>query len=1231
MEGIITALLSNDNAQRTQADNLYADEKKKNPTGTFEALLNYLVSAQDTSHRSMTLVLLRRLLMQTDDLYRNLTVSTRAKTKEVLLQQLESDSNLSVRKKIAQLIAALAKATKEVQGDGWTDLTAKLTALISKDSKLDKISGLNTLNYLAEFDSERVVPFSKDFCVIVAPIMANNGDLETRIASLRAVCSLLQAKEQIESEFEELIPGMMAVVSVALEGKQEVVVQDAIKALLEVLESHPRFLKNSLSDLANFITTNITSKQDVEEETKSLSLELICSVAEKAQLELRKSPDVVETLIKVGMQVIASGCVLTTLEENNEENEEHFDDEEDFRLAGEDLITRVSKTVGNQIMLPLTFKNIELFLGEDSWQAKTSALRTIGIVSLKGGELFFEKIVQVIQMVTNFITNPTNERVTFTAIHCLATIFYSFLDLDEESKINCVTGGSVKVEDLEEEEEEKLLKNFYLTITNPVLKALSEALSLKEFSWKLKQEMCSTLLALFSTFDDKDIIKPFQEQLLSGLFEVIKNSPSNLFSVKVEGLTTVSSLAAVLQKEFGKYYDHFMPIAKDLIKFCVENSKQLPDNCEALRGKAMDCVGLLGAAVEKEKFEPDARYVLDLFIQSSKSASTGFYDINVIDDLDKNQESKEYIVRACCRITTTMGYESNFATYLTQLVEPLVKMAEEKIDISIFDSEFDDVKTDTQTNGVAKVDINVRGMGEKRVEINTWAVQDKELSLNMIFAYCDTFEEYFLPFAIKIYQVIYPELISPMYNVRMASTYVAPKVLNTIAKTYYLLNNQRTSFESTDGSGNLVSEQEFKQKQQKFAEFLKASSISESDLGQITPDLLNSIFDDLLIGLLEGVEYSIEEEEDFIQDEMDLFEEEEEDEMFIVAAESIASMLRLSFESGGMSDNTIDKVLDKNYNHSVHKPIFFIKPEKLKKVLTQMISIMRKRVEKRLRMVNVIKSMGENVDAQLVQFLESSDKKMNEFLDSMSEAVGCILKAHSALDTQFLLKVFHEVCHPFAADLLKHPESFEVVSQLKAVALFFYDDLFEFVGSAADEYLPFIVPHMVTLSTHSNYLVRQAACFGLGVLAENCGDGFNAYVPQIFAKLQDVINGPKAQKGSHTSATDNAISSLYKLILHRQPILAAQNVDVMSIFEGLLTLLPLKTDLIEAKSMHLFLVQHLQANDEIGQRFGVRIKEILAKAAKSQKGFDKERQKYNTHSSVITLGCRAYLAQQGIV
>ncbi len=77
-------------------------------------------------------------------------------------------------------------------------------------------------------------------------------------------------------------------------------------------------------------------------------------------------------------------------------------------------------------------------------------------------------------------------------------------------------------------------------------------------------------------------------------------------------LQTVSSVALLAENNFGKYYDAMMPGIKGLF-VSSRNNRDLRE----LRAKCMECIGIIGKAVGKEKFLKDGKEIMDMLMQQT--------------------------------------------------------------------------------------------------------------------------------------------------------------------------------------------------------------------------------------------------------------------------------------------------------------------------------------------------------------------------------------------------------------------------------------------------------------------------------------------------------------------------------------------------------------------------------------------------------------------------------------
>ena len=119
---------------------------------------------------------------------------------------------------------------------------------------------------------------------------------------------------------------------------------------------------------------------------------------------------------------------------------------------------------------------------------------------------------------------------------------------------------------------------------------------------------------------------------------------------------------------------------------------------------------------------------------------------------------------------------------------------------------------------------------------------------------------------------------------------------------------------------------------------------------------------------------------------------------------------------------------------------------------------------------------------------------------------------------------------------------------------------------------------LIKYSPHTNYEVRNAACYGLGVFAQYTSQGFIDYGKNIIPAVINVINLPidkklkKTDKENLKFARDNAISALGKIIkYHGQEFPNELN----SLLDLWVNSMPIKQDKEEAKINNNFLLDIL--------------------------------------------------------
>jgi len=194
--------------------------------------------------------------------------------------------------------------------------------------------------------------------------------------------------------------------------------------------------------------------------------------------------------------------------------------------------------------------------------------------------------------------------------------------------------------------------------------------------------------------------------------------------------------------------------------------------------------------------------------------------------------------------------------------------------------------------------------------------------------------------------------------------------------------------------------------------------------------------------------------------------------------------------------------------------------------------------------------------------------------------MGVLMKTHptmvSNLITSLRAKLLHEA---FASNETKRQK----------FALFILDDIVEHLGPSyfeASDY-QFMVKTVCSFVTSKTSSLRQAAAYGVGVIAKSSGaehfgpimqDCCQALKAGIDLAATGKIKEKKLKLNQFNHARDNAIASLGKIIQYRQDTLATDPAMAGQLLQYWLGCLPITNDLEEAFGQVEYLAEFVVTN-----------------------------------------------------
>lgn len=181
--------------------------------------------------------------------------------------------------------------------------------------------------------------------------------------------------------------------------------------------------------------------------------------------------------------------------------------------------------------------------------------------------------------------------------------------------------------------------------------------------------------------------------------------------------------------------------------------------------------------------------------------------------------------------------------------------------------------------------------------------------------------------------------------------------------------------------------------------------------------------------------------------------------------------------------------------------------------------------------------------------------------DEISKAIHAVFAAHGAAFAEPF-----EAIVPVARLMIAEPGD-----SPRQWAICVFDDLVEYTGAASAKYAGDFVPSIAAaLEDRKSSDLRQAAAYGVGVMAQFGGDAYTEFVagaalPVLLREMQR----PDGRESENVFATENMTASIGKILQFR----AASVPDAPRLLHEWFRGLPVCHDMDEAPGVHTFLLQ----------------------------------------------------------
>uniref|UniRef100_A0A8C9GYZ8 Importin subunit beta-3-like n=1 Tax=Piliocolobus tephrosceles TaxID=591936 RepID=A0A8C9GYZ8_9PRIM len=402
--------------------------------------------------------------------------------------------------------------------------------------------------------------------------------------------------------------------------------EKALQAIAKIIDYNAKFFSEYITNLCD-VLFHICMKDDYElnydydNSLKSLSLEALVTIPERRPKMALSVPRFVEKIVHVAMLFMLDinndsfNEWMNSIKESKDDNQELYD-------LGEEALDRVGKAfidLDEANFIHILYTRVTEYLMKTTWEHKYVAIMSIAqtIEYLPEDEIE-EQLEQVISMLLQALLDQ-DVRVRYATCQAIGQI-----SLDHQPYVQREYPG-------------ELITALINTMNDLHLRVQSHA---------------TAAFVNFAEEVDKEAMLPYADMVIDILLQ--KLSSSNYLLVREQAVTAIAVIAGVIEDEFLKYYSTVVPIMKNVIQKAVSKEER------TVRGKAIECISIIGMSVGKEVFLEDAKECMNALLQISSTK------------MEPEDPVKEYIQEAIGRICRALG--NDFYPYLSSIVPTMLSL-----------------------------------------------------------------------------------------------------------------------------------------------------------------------------------------------------------------------------------------------------------------------------------------------------------------------------------------------------------------------------------------------------------------------------------------------------------------------------------------------------------------------------------------------------------------------------
>lgn len=1036
---VLAATLSPTDAPREAAEQ-YIEQWLKTPDWFAANLIMALTSAPAVEVKTVAAVSFRRhVYCMTDpeqSLWMRMAAATKLECKTRLLQALGAEADNGVRRKIGDAISQLAQiliqeadqaapiGSAGAEAVAWPELLQALWQSAGSANADMREVGLHILSEVPNVFGAQLDRYLGEVGRLVQTALGDK-ELKVKVAGASAFVSfVINLTRAQQAGFVQLLPGVLQVIMQACQGGAELEAREVLSELVNLVEIEPKFVRPNMPALTTQMML-IAKESGLEDGTRRMALEVLVVVCEEAPAMARKFPTLVQQLVPL----LISFCA--EVDEDAEwavQDQDDIPEEDENSTVGEQSLDRVACALGGNVVLPEVFKVLPQLLADQAkWQNRAAALSTVAAIAEGCLEQLRAALEQVVKAVVPKLLDP-HPRVRYAACNAVGQLSLDYAP--DPSKPHQSSFQSLH----------------HASVVPALLKMMEDNVNCRV------QAHGAAALVNFCEHATKDVLQPYLDGILTRMQAMLR---SQYRIVLEQTVTAIATVADSSEKLFAKYYPHFMPLLKQILATANDEKFRL------LRGKTMECISLIGIAVGKEVFAPDAVAVMQVL---SQSQAGGMSD-------DDPQIS--YMLAAWARMCEILGQD--FMPYLPVVMPPLLKSVKLEAKVIFLDAGVDESELDGGPENWEVVPV----ADDKRIGIKTSILEEKSTACEMLKIYVTQLGPGFGPYVEEV-SAIMIELLEFVFEekVRMCAASTLAPLLASANQHPELRANVPLMWQA-------------------FAQPLIKACNNETDH--------------------EVLSWQIESVKDCIAQ--------------VGAIPEIAAVC--------------------------------ITPALLEEVCKAMMIWMddyESRYQERQK-----EKQDEDYDADADVKLQEDEKVDVEIIQQIAHLMH---ELFVTLKNNFI-PFFDKLC-PYFLRML--PQARPAADRQWAICVF--DDLIEACGPESVKYSQHFLPAITAGLTDKVPAVRQAASYGIGVMASVAGDPYIGPCAAAIPILQAVVADKAAVAFGNLESTENALSAMLKIAINPK-----SGIPLATLLPAFLEKLPFKEDQEEADFVYGYLCEQIQAKN----------------------------------------------------